>query len=183
MIWSTNYIYPVYYEKKNSNCIFMCQSTTSGFYCQIIASRYMRRLLEKEFPVNKSRMINRIVCTSVTSVFKSSWRKGHFWSYAGAKTIMKHLFSYQNKKKDKTCWKQKEYAKRNRLNRLTDFEILMPSMGNVKRDVKLTSDVKVAETLTDGDFHLVFDHIYLYSPIPFEARQVRYREMLDFGIR
>ena len=59
----------------------------------------------------------------------------------------------------------------------------MPNMGNVKRDVKLTSDVKVAETLTDGDFHLVFDHIYLYSPIPFEARQVRYREMLDFGIR
>ena len=58
-----------------------------------------------------------------------------------------------------------------------------PSMGNVKRDVKLTSDVKVAETPKGGDFHLVFDHTYPYSPIPFEARQIRYKEMLDFGIR
>ena len=55
--------------------------------------------------------------------------------------------------------------------------------GNVKRDVKLTSDVKVAETPKGGDFHLVFDHTYPYSPIPFEARQIRYKEMLDFGIR
>ena len=45
-----------------------------------------------------------------------------------------------------------------------------PSRGNVKRDVKLTSDVKVAETPKGGDFHLVFDHTYPYSPIPFEAR-------------
>ena len=52
-----------------------------------------------------------------------------------------------------------------------------PSRGNVKRDVK------VAETPKVGDFHLVFDHTYLYSPIPFEARQIRYKEMLDFGIR
>ena len=58
-----------------------------------------------------------------------------------------------------------------------------PSRGNVKRDVKLTSDVKVAETSKGGDFHLVFDHTYPYSPIPFEARQIRYKEMLDFGIR
>ena len=58
-----------------------------------------------------------------------------------------------------------------------------PSRGNVKRDVKLTSDVKVAETPKGGDFHLVFDHTYPYSPIPFEARQIRYKEMLDFGIR
>ena len=54
-----------------------------------------------------------------------------------------------------------------------------PSRGNVKCDVKLTSDVKVAETPKGGDFHLVFDHTY---PIPFEARQIRYKEMLDFGI-
>ena len=40
------------------------------FFYQIIASRYMRRSLEKAFPVNKSRMINRSVCTSVTSDFK-----------------------------------------------------------------------------------------------------------------
>ena len=58
-----------------------------------------------------------------------------------------------------------------------------PSKGNVKRDVKLTSDVNVAETPKGGDFHLVFDHTYPYSPIPFEARQIRYKEMLDFGIR
>ena len=58
-----------------------------------------------------------------------------------------------------------------------------PSRGNVKRDVKLTSDVKIAETPKGGDFHLVFDHTYPYSPIPFEARQIRYKEMLDFGIR
>ena len=45
-----------------------------------------------------------------------------------------------------------------------------PSRGNVKRDVKLTSDVKVAETPKGGDFHLVFDHTYPNSPIPFEAR-------------
>ena len=54
-----------------------------------------------------------------------------------------------------------------------------PSRGNVKRDVKLTSDVKVAVTPKGGDFHLVFDHTYPYSPIPFEARQIRYKEMLD----
>ena len=47
-----------------------------------------------------------------------------------------------------------------------------PSRGNVKRDVKLTSDVKVAEKPKGGDFHLVFDHAYPYSPIPFEARQI-----------
>ena len=58
-----------------------------------------------------------------------------------------------------------------------------PSRSNVKRDVKLTSDVNVAETPKGGDFHLVFDHTYPYSPIPFEARQIRYKEMLDFGIR
>ena len=58
-----------------------------------------------------------------------------------------------------------------------------PSRANVKRDVKLTSDVKVAETPKGGDFHLVFDHTYPYSPIPFEARQIRYKEMLDFRIR
>ena len=58
-----------------------------------------------------------------------------------------------------------------------------PIRGNVKRDVKLTSDVKVAETPKGGDFHIVFDHTYRYFPIPFEARQIRYKEMLDFGIR
>ena len=58
-----------------------------------------------------------------------------------------------------------------------------PSRGNVKRDVKLTSDVKVAETPKGGDFHLVFDHNYPYSLIPFEARHILYKEMLDIGIR
>ena len=41
----------------------------------------------------------------------------------------------------------------------------------------------VAETPKGDDFHLVFDHTYPYSPIPFEARQIRYKEVLDFGIR
>ena len=44
-----------------------------------------------------------------------------------------------------------------------------PSRGNVKRDVKLRSYVKVADTPKGDDFHLVFDHTYPYSPIPFEA--------------
>ena len=39
-----------------------------------------------------------------------------------------------------------------------------PSRGNVKRDVKLTSDVNVAETRKGSDFHLVFDHTFPYSP-------------------
>ena len=60
---------------------------------------------------------------------------------------------------------------------------VMPSRSIVKRDIKLTSDFKVAETPNGGDFHLVFDHTYPFSPIPFEARQKRYKEMLDFGIR
>ena len=55
-----------------------------------------------------------------------------------------------------------------------------PSRGYVKRDVKLTSNVRVAETPKGGDFHLVFDHTYPYSPIPFKARQIRYKEMLGF---
>ena len=58
-----------------------------------------------------------------------------------------------------------------------------PIRGNVKRDVKLTSDVKVAETPKGDDFHLVFDHTYPYSPIQFESRQIRYKETLDFKIR
>ena len=37
-----------------------------------------------------------------------------------------------------------------------------PSRGNVKRDVKLTSDVNVAETPKGGDFHLVFIRIPLF---------------------
>ena len=47
-----------------------------------------------------------------------------------------------------------------------------PSRGNVKSDVKLTSHVKVAETPKGGDFHLVFDHSYPYSP--FHLRRDRY---------
>ena len=47
-----------------------------------------------------------------------------------------------------------------------------PSRGNIKRDVKLTSDVEVAEKPKGGDFHLVFDHTFPYSPIQFEARQI-----------
>ena len=47
------------------------------------------------------------------------------------------------------------------------------SSGNVKRVIKLTSDVKVAETPKGGNFHLVFDHTYPYSHIPFEERQLR----------
>ena len=37
-----------------------------------------------------------------------------------------------------------------------------PSRDNVKRDVKLTSGVTVAETRKSGDFHLVFDHTSVF---------------------
>ena len=60
---------------------------------------------------------------------------------------------------------------------------ITPSRGTVKRDVNLMSDVKVTEIPKGGDFHLMFDHTYPYSPIPFEAQQIRYKEMLDLGIR
>ena len=48
-----------------------------------------------------------------------------------------------------------------------------PSRGHVKRNVKLTSDVKVAETPKGGDFHLVFDHKLIRIP-PFHLRRDRY---------
>ena len=51
------------------------------------------------------------------------------------------------------------------------LRFVTPSRGNVKRDVKLTSDVKVAETPKGGDFHLVFDHIRI--PL-FHLRRGRY---------
>ena len=51
--------------------------------------------------------------------------------------------------------------------------------GNVKRNVKLTPDAKVAETPEGGDFHLVFDHIYPYSTIPYP--QIRNREIMGLG--
>ena len=70
-----------------------------------------------------------------------------------------------------------------RAERTDSVRSVTPSRSNVKRDVKLTSDVKVAETPKGGDFHLVFDHTYPCSPILFEARQIRYKEMLDFRIR
>ena len=52
-----------------------------------------------------------------------------------------------------------------------------PNKGNVKHDVN------VVEIPKGGDVHLVFHHTYSGSPIPFEARQIRYKEMLDFGIK
>ena len=41
--------------------------------------------------------------------------------------------------------------------------------GTVKHDVKLTSNVKVAEIPKGGDYDLVFDHTYPFSPSQFEA--------------
>ena len=65
--------------KINLAPVFVCvRPTISGFHCQHIASRYKRRSLEKKLLVKQSRMIKRSVCTSVTSVFKTSGRKGHF---------------------------------------------------------------------------------------------------------
>ena len=46
-------------------------------------------------------MLYRSGCISMTSVFKSSKRKGHFWSYVGVKNIVKRLFNHQNKEKTK----------------------------------------------------------------------------------
>ena len=88
--------------KINLAIVFVCvRFTKSGFYGKIIASRYMHRSLEKEFLVKQSRIINRSVCTKVASVLKTSGRKGHFWSYAGTKIIMKRLFCHHNKEKTK----------------------------------------------------------------------------------
>ena len=52
----------------------------------------------------KSRIINRSVCTSVTSVFKTSGLKEHFLLYAGAKI----------RKRQEIVEKENEYAKRNK---------------------------------------------------------------------
>ena len=65
--------------------------------------------------IKNKKMINRSVCCSVMSVFKTSERKRHFWSHVEAKTIMKRLFSHQNKEKTKQLLKTFEYAMRNRL--------------------------------------------------------------------
>ena len=55
--------------------------------------------------------------------------------------------------------------------------------GNVKQDVKMTSDVIHRVTPKGDEFHQVFDPTYQYFPILFEARQIQYGELLDFGIR
>ena len=103
LLWFINILYKI-----NLAIVFVCvRSTISDFYCQIIASSYMRRSLEKEFTVKILRMINRIICTRVSSGSKTSGGKWHFGSYAGAKIIMKRLLSHQNREKTKHCWQKK----------------------------------------------------------------------------
>ena len=55
------------------------------------------------------------------------------------------------------------------------------SKGDIKRDVKLTSDVKCTEIPKVGDFHLVFDHT---RNSPFHLRRDRYNTErgLCFGL-
>ena len=52
------------------------RSTISGFHCHFIASRYKRRSPEKDFQVKEFKDDSRSVCASLTSVFKTSGRKG-----------------------------------------------------------------------------------------------------------
>ena len=75
--------------KINLAIVFVCvRSIISGFYCHFIESKYKCRSPKKDFLVKTIRMIICNVCTSVTSVLKTSWRKGHFWWYAEAKNIV-----------------------------------------------------------------------------------------------
>ena len=82
--------------------------TTSGFYGQIIASRYMRRSLEKEF-LEKNQEWS-------IAAFELAWCQflrpadvkdifDHMWEQ---KIIMKRLFSHLNKENTKNCWKKKK---------------------------------------------------------------------------
>ena len=92
-------------QNKFSNLFSMCQI----HHNKLLLSDYLIKIhapTTGEWISKNSRMINRSVCTSVTSVFKTSGRKGHFWSYAGAKTIMKRFLSHQHKETSRKCWKK-----------------------------------------------------------------------------
>ena len=58
-----------------------------------------------------------------------------------------------------------------------------PIRDNVKQDVKMTSDVIHRATHRGDEFHQVFDPTYQHLPNTFEARQIQYGKLLDFGIR
>ena len=77
----------------------------------------MRRSLEKEFPVKKKkRTINRSVCTTMTSVFKTSGRKRHFFHHMREpKPLGSDCLVTKIKKR------QKKKNVENNLNRLTEI--------------------------------------------------------------
>ena len=91
--------------KINSAIVFVCvRSTTSGFCCQIIVSRYMRRSLEKEFPVKKkkrkkSRMTNRSVCSTWRQFLRPSDVKDIFYHMRELKQLWSDCSVYQMKKR------------------------------------------------------------------------------------
>ena len=60
---------------------------------------------------------------------------------------------------------------------------VMQNRRDVKQDVKMTSNVIHRVRQKGAEFHQVFDPTYQYFPIPFEARQIQYGELLDFWIR
>ena len=96
--------------------VFVCvRSIISDFYCHFIASRDNCRSPKKDFQVNKIKNDQLQRCTSVTSIFKTSWRKAHFWWYSGVKTILQREFSHQNKERKNSCWKH--------LNRLQEIRL------------------------------------------------------------
>ena len=99
----------------------MCQAHRIMFSLSVYCIKIQAPITWEGSTGKKSRTINRSICTSVTSAFKTSWREGHFWSYAGAKSIIKRLFAHQNKEKAKQLLTTIEYAT---INKLISFENL-----------------------------------------------------------
>ena len=90
--------------KINLAIAFICvRFTISGFYCQIIASRHMRRSLEKVLPVKASKMANCSVYTSVTSVCKTSECKGHCDEMREQRSLWSNCLVTKVKKRHKYC--------------------------------------------------------------------------------
>ena len=103
--------------KMNLAIVFcMCQVHHTGLSLSLYCIKKQVPITHEGFPGKNSSMINRNVSNSVTSVFKTSWSKGHFWSYAEAKTILKRVCSHQNKENTKQLFKTFEYT-------ITNFEM------------------------------------------------------------
>ena len=95
-------------------------------------------------------MINRSVCTIVTSVFTINVRKGHFLSYAEAKSIMKRLLSNQYKEKTNQSLKTFEHTASNRITnfgKLTFFSCFYVIAYNSVSDRYILNQIRVYSCL------------------------------------